>query len=175
MGILKSMIEESKNNIRFEKDGLIFYNPTKEQHEAFKDALKKIMTVQGVDPGIESVRFLIENSTNIGDEVKEYSDEQLAELMETNRSFKLLMRSIVEYIDECTEDIIYETMQLIKAVEKQLKLQDVDNMTEYMKKGLNGMLDRAIGNEPKVKPEVLVADHKKSTKKSSTKKSTTKK
>ena len=63
MGILKNMIEESKNNIRFEKDGLIFYNPTKEQDKAFKDALKEIMTVQGVDPGIESVRFLIENSS----------------------------------------------------------------------------------------------------------------
>ena len=175
MGILNNMIKQSESRVRFEKDGLIFYNPTKEQDKAFKDALKEIMTVQGVDPGIESVRFLIENSTNIGEEVKEYSDEQLAELMETNRSFKLLMRSIVEYIDECTEDIIYETMQLIKAVEKQLKLQDVDNMTEYMKKGLNGMLDRAVGNKPNVKPEDLVADHKKSTKKSSTKKSTTKK
>lgn len=171
MGILNNMIKQSESRVRFEKDGLIFYNPTKEQDKAFKDALKEIMTVQGVDPGIESVRFLIEHSTNIGEEVKEYTDEQLAELMETNRSFKLFMRSIIEYIDECTEDIVYETMQLIKSVENQLKLQEIEKMTEEMKKGLDSELSKVSG----VKAKDLVADHKKSTKKSSTKKSTTKK
>ena len=166
MGILKNMIKQSESRVRFEKDGLIFYNPTKEQDKAFKDALKEIMTVQGVDPGIESVRFLIEHSTNIGEEVKEYTDEQLADLMESNRSFKLFMRSIIEYIDECTEDIVYETMQLIKSVENQLKLQDIENMTEEMKKSLDSELSKVSG----VKTKDLVADQKSSTKKSTTKK-----
>ena len=171
MGILNNMIKQSENKIRFEKDGLIFYNPTKEQDKAFKDALKEIMTVQGVDPGIESVRFLIENSTNIGEEIKEYTDEQLEELMETNRTFKLFMRSIIEYINECTDDIVYETMQLIKSVENQMKIQEIEKMTEEMKKSL----DTELSKVSKVKAKDLVADHKQSTKKSSTKKSTTKK
>ena len=137
MGLLK---ENQKKEVRY--DGKIFklYEPDDEQRESLSEIIidnSKIVgdELQGVY-NLNVIRFVLREISNLGVEVDEYNDEELEKLLENgNRDVELLIRSVVELLEEISEDIMYSTVKNIKMMNDMLNVINVDgDMTKLKNK-----------------------------------------
>lgn len=137
-----------KTDIRFKEGDFIFYEPTKEQLAEVKELVQKNvkitddMNVEG-ELAFRSVRFIIRELTNIGNEIDEYTDIELQNLLDHgDKQIRLLMKSITEFINEIVDDIFDEYIQQVKIIKNYLKLVNNNNNVEQMKNETNKLFKK---------------------------------
>lgn len=119
-----------KSKIRWEKEDLKILNPTKEQEIKLMELIKETkLVVENEDlnatVGMNTVRYCFENLTNVGDEVREMTDEELEE--------------IINHGDIVLTEMFYEIIALIQEMIKSLildakqKVKDAQNLIEAIK------------------------------------------
>ena len=127
MGILKN---NQKVDIRFEKGDFKIYEPNELQREEIMNMLKnqniKIdRDIVTGDVDLRFIRYILRECTSVGNEVDEYNDEELGNLLDNgNRNMRLFVLEIDKLINELVEDLL-----LIQAKEAQLIIKMLDILT----------------------------------------------
>lgn len=149
MSILK---KHQRQDIRFKNDDIIMYEATDELKQELNDYVsKEVMIDENLNAKGEIsasiIRKIIREMTNIGAEVDEYTDEELAEKLDNgDRVIQLLMREIQIFINELIEDMQfahYETIEVLNKIANILKSNHSKEMVEdkfnklMKKKGLD--------------------------------------
>lgn len=137
-----------KTDIRFKEGDFIFYEPTKEQLAEVRELVQKNVTITD-DMNVEgelafrSVRFIIRELTNVGNEIDEYTDIELQNLLDNgDKQLRLLMKSIIEFINEIADDIFDEYLQQVKIIKNYLKVANSSSDIEQMKKEINKLFKK---------------------------------
>ena len=134
MGILKN---NQKNEIRFQKDDVILYEPNKAQ----LDELKIIIT-ENTNIDLENgeavselsydiVRYIFKFLTSIGDEVEDLDDEELEECIENgNNKISSLMIEIENMMREICDKLINGYMREIRNINEKFKILELNRELE---------------------------------------------
>lgn len=180
MGILE---KNQKQQIRFEKGDFILYEPNELQREEINSLLEK-QNIKLEDNSIQGevdtrfIRFILKECTSLGNEIDEYTDEELDIKLENgNRDIALFMRAIEELCNEVTEDYFYAKEKEIKLIIKILDIINANMTKNEMEKKFNALMKRNKVNltlnefiENKDDPEKLKEVIKNSKKKNGKKK-----
>lgn len=138
MGILKKY---QQGEIRYQDGDLIIYEPTK----SLKDEIKLIVAENskleddqsGVNfqIGIKTIRFLIKELTSISEEVNEYSDNELEEILD-NADFKLnkLIRELVKILEEISEEVVDSYISQIKSAKNLIEMYEAEKEMSRLNK-----------------------------------------
>lgn len=180
MGILE---KNQKQEIRFEKGDFILYEPNELQGEEINSLLEK-QDIKLEDNSIQGevdtrfIRFILKECTSLGNEIDEYTDEELDIKLENgNRDITLFMRAIEELCNEVAEDYFYAKEKEIKLIIKILDIINANITKNEMEKKFNSLMKRNKVNltlnefvENKDNPEKLKEIIKNSKKKNGKKK-----
>lgn len=144
MGILK---DNKKNQIRYECDEVILYEPDVTQLEELKNIIKEntdinILTGEAqTSYSYDILRYIFRFYTTIGDEIDELNDDELEDLMEGNNQYNHkiqgLIRAIKELLREVAEQFLYETLEAIKTLNEQLNVVKLSKETDKLKENFN--------------------------------------
>lgn len=138
MGILK---KHQQGEIRYQDEDLIIYEPTK----AIKDEIKLIIGENlkleedkdgvNIQIGIKTIRFLIKELTSVGEEVNEYSDEELEEILD-GADFKLnkLIRELVKILEEISEEVVDSYISQIKSAKNLIEMYEAEKEVNRLNK-----------------------------------------
>lgn len=138
MGILK---KHQQGEIRYQDEDLIIYEPTK----AIKDEIKLIIGENSkleedkdgvnIQIGIKTIRFLIKELTSVGEEVNEYSDEELEEILD-GADFKLnkLIRELVKILEEISEEVVDSYISQIKSAKNLIEMYEAEKEVNRLNK-----------------------------------------
>ena len=180
MGILEN---NQKKNIRFEKGEFALYEPTEVQREE----VLKLLETQNLNVDGENIkgeidtkflRYIIRECSSLGNEIDEYSDEDLNIKFENgNRNVTLFLREIEELVNELIEDLFYIQEKELKLVTKILDILNTNMTKNEMEKKFNNLMKKNKVNltanefiENKDNPEKLKELIKKSKKNNGKKK-----
>lgn len=141
MGLLK---EHQRSEYRFQKGDLIVFHPNKEQYIELRkiignnakiDSENKIISGEY---GLNVIRWLLCNLTTVGEEVNEYDDATLDNMLDNNdRDLKLLLDELIVLIEETTEDIVKDAQRQLKYFNDMLNAVSFDKDMEKSKKKFN--------------------------------------
>ena len=119
-----------KSKIRWEKEDLKILNPSKKQELELLELIKNTkLEVEGENVnavvGMNVMRYCFENLTNVGEEVKEMSDEEIEENI-NNGDIVLteMFYEIIALIQEMIKSLILDAKQKVK---------DAQNLIEAIK------------------------------------------
>lgn len=135
--------QHQKADIRFQEGDFVFYEPTKEQLAKIKALVQqKVQLTEDIniegEIAFESVRFIIRELTNIGDEIDNYTDVELQKLLDNgDKQIQLLLKNITELINEITDDIFDDYIQQVKIVKNYLKIIKNHTDVEQIKNEIN--------------------------------------
>ena len=99
MGILE---KNQRNGIRFEKGDFIIYEPSDMQREEIMSMLEKQdISIEGEnvkgEVNLKFIRYILRECTSIANEIDEYDDIQLENMLDNgNRDMLLFVREIEE-------------------------------------------------------------------------------
>jgi len=156
----KILENHQKKEIRFSKKDLTMYELTDEQQEEIKNIINdngfKSESDISDDNKIKIIRFIITETTSIGHEVDELSDEEMINKLDNgDRSLQLLKREIIKLIEEVVEDVYYEFMEKMRQTNSLLNILNNNNevkmisnkMNKFFKKNkINMTFDELIKN-----------------------------
>lgn len=142
MGLLDKY---QKNNIRFQYDDLILYEPNAEQMQQLKDFLSNKVEVDeefNINQEIlfSQIRWVIREMTSIGYEIDEYTDEELQEKLNNGtEGLQLLLNAISDLftyvVESLYQDYITQIKQILDLIEVGKKNQQIEDMkTEVIDK-----------------------------------------
>ena len=142
MGLLDKY---QKNNIRFQYDDLILYEPNAEQMQQLKDFLSNKVEVDeefNINQEIlfSQIRWVIREMTSIGYEIDEYTDEELQEKLNNGtEGLQLLLNAISDLftyvVESLYQDYITQIKQILDLIEVGKKNQQIEDMkTEVLNK-----------------------------------------
>ncbi|MGL4450746.1 MAG: hypothetical protein ACRCX8_18995 [Sarcina sp.] len=164
MSLLK---KHQKSKIRFQKGDLILFEPTQEQREEIEEIIKNNSTMDKelnveMEMEVSLFRGVLKKITNIGDEVDDYSDTELIELINGgDRVLTLFVREVNGLLTEMVEDIQYEQFQMLNTVMAMVKsiegAEKTNKTTEVLNKTLKkqGLATLEEINAVKDNPEEL--------------------
>ena len=161
--------------IRFQGDGLILYNPTKSQKKEIKDFIIKHVkqdennNING-EVSFDSIKFIIRDLTNIGDEIDEYDDETLKTMFKNGDKYLIqLIDSISDLLSDLSEEIYMEQVKTAKMINSYLKIiegeKDInklkDRVNKLFKKNKINLTFDDLGNITENNIEQLIGSIKK--------------
>lgn len=138
MGILK---KHQQGEIRYQDEDLIIYEPTKN----IKDEIKLIIGENAkleenqdgvnVQVGIKTIRFLIKELTSIGEEVNDYSDEELENILD-GADFKLnkVIRELIKILEEISEEVVDSYISQIKSAKTLIEMYEAEKEMNRLNK-----------------------------------------
>lgn len=145
MSILRN---HQKSNIRFQSEDIILFEPTVE----FREELFKIISDQTVindngevtgEVGLQLIKTIIRESSNIGAEIDEISDEEFEMLLENgDRVLTLFLREIGRLVEEIAEEISYRYQEQLKMMNTILNSINNSKTLEELDKKLNKVLKK---------------------------------
>lgn len=118
---MKILKNNQRSEIRFDQGDLKIFEPSEIQMEDIMEMLKnQNINIENNqlngEVDLSFIRYILRECTSIGNEVDDYTDNELAALLENgNRKMKLFIREVEALINELVEDLFY-------AQEKELKL-----------------------------------------------------
>lgn len=118
MGILK---ENLKGDIRLQKGNIILFEPDEMQYETLKTMITEKSSFEGTLEDEASVdisvfKNILRNLTNIGDEVDEYTDEEIADFESLgNHNLKCIVHEIKKMVQEVGDSILMDMEMEISA------------------------------------------------------------
>lgn len=145
---MKNLLEKhQKKNILFQQEDIILYNPTDEQLNVIKECLEKNIQIEGNELngniGNKEIRYIIRELTNIGNDIDNYTDEQLIQLLENgDRTITLLMREIEKLINTIAEDILYQIENTLNFVNSYLNILNNKNNKDKIKQKVEKLLKK---------------------------------
>lgn len=145
---MKNLLEKhQKKNILFQQEDIILYNPTDEQLNVIKEFLEKNIQIEGNELngniGNKEIRYIIRELTNIGNDIDNYTDEQLIQLLENgDRTITLLMREIEKLINTIAEDILYQIENTLNFVNSYLNILNNKNNKDKIKQKVEKLLKK---------------------------------
>lgn len=164
MSLLK---KHQKSKIRFQKGDLILFEPTQEQKNLITEIIKNNSTIDRelnveMEMEISVFRNILKTITNIGDEVDQFSDEELVELIDNgDRELTLFTREVSAYVTELIEDVQYQQFQMLNTAIAMVKsiegVEKTNKTTNMLNKALKkqGLATLEEINEVKDNPEEL--------------------
>lgn len=145
MGILE---KNQKKSIRFEKGDFIIYEPNDMQREEIMSMLEKQdikiedKNVKG-EVNIKFIRYILRECTSIANEVDEYDDVHLEEILDNgNRDMLLFVREIETLINELVEDMIYIQQKEVEIILKMLNILSTATTNIEMEKKFNNLMKK---------------------------------
>ena len=151
---MENLLEKhQKKDILFQQDDIILYNPTDEQLNVIKEFLEKNIQIEGNELngniGNKEIRYIIRELTNIGNDIDDYTDEQLIQLLENgDRTITLLMREIEKLINAIAEDILYQIENTLNFVNSYLNILNNKNNEDKIKQKIENLLKKYKVNIP---------------------------
>lgn len=145
---MKNLLEKhQKKDILFQQDDIILYNPTDEQLNVIKEFLEKNIQIEGNELngkiGNKEIRYIIRELTNIGNDIDDYTDEQLIQLLENgDRTITLLMREIEKLINTIAEDILYQIENTLNFVNSYLNILNNKNNEDKVKRKIEKLFKK---------------------------------
>lgn len=141
MSILKKY---AKEEYRWRKNDLILYHPTEVQMIEIRGMVSDKTTVDmeageaEAEYGIKLIRYFLKELTSVGDEVDEYTDEELSDLLDNSkRDLKLLLAEITNLIEEITEDLVNEQFEEIKLLNKMFNILNLNAEIDVIRTKFN--------------------------------------
>lgn len=139
MGILQ---KHQKKEIRYESKDFRLYNPSEIQKQELTKIVMDNSKIEGdnltAEYGLNMIRFIFKELTNIGEEVNELSDSELELLLDNgDRELELLIREVTLLIEEVSEDSIYVITKQIKMINSLLSSLDANGDMEKLKNKFN--------------------------------------
>lgn len=145
MGILE---KNQKNSIRFEKGDFIIYEPSDMQREEIMSMLEKQdISIEGEnvkgEVNIKFIRYILRECTSIANEIDEYDDIQLENMLDNgNRDMLLFVREIEKLVNELVEDMIYIQQKEVEIILKMLNILGTATTNIEMEKKFNNLMKR---------------------------------
>lgn len=131
--------QHQKKEFRFIGKSLKLYEPTNYQREELSNIITENSKIENYELvgelGLNSIRYIIRELTNIGNEIDEIEDRELESLLDNgDRELQLLMREIETLLHEISEDVLYQTTRNIRVVNDMLNALDTNGDTEKLRK-----------------------------------------
>lgn len=147
---MKNLLKKHQiNKIRFKEGDFIFYNPTDEQLEKIKKLIEEIGTIDNklginVNLGFKEIRYIVKELTNIGDEIDNYTDDELLNLIDKgDLQVKLLFGEIEKFINEVTKEIMFvDNQKLLNSIDNCLFILNSTNNEKKIKRKMNKFLKK---------------------------------
>lgn len=135
----KLLKKHQKKEFRYEGKDFKLYELADIQREELAKMLSEGSKIENNELvgefGLKTIRYIIKELTNIGEEINEYSDIELESLLDNgDRELQLLIREIESLLHEVAEDVLYQTTKSIKLMNDLLNTLDVDNNAEKLSK-----------------------------------------
>lgn len=138
MGILK---KHQQGEIRYQDEDLIIYEPTKNIKDEIKSIIGENAKLEenqdgvNVQVGIKTIRFLIKELTSIGEEVNDYSDEELENILD-GADFKLnkLIRELIKILEEISEEVVDSYISQIKSAKNLIEMYETEKEMNRLNK-----------------------------------------
>lgn len=135
--------------IRFKEGDFIFYNPTNEQLEEIKKIIEEVGTIDNklrinVNLGFKEIRYIVKELTNIGNEIDNYTDDELLNLIDKgDLQIKLLFGEIEKFISEVTKEIMFvDNQRLLNSIDNCLFILNSTNNEKKIKRKMNKFLKK---------------------------------
>lgn len=157
---MRKFVENLKSEVRFEREGVVLYNPKEDKKTELIELIKKEQSLDINDDEISEeivpnvVRYVLRNFTNYGEEIDNYTDDEIMEVLSNpNRTIELLCVEIGVLIDEIVEDIFINVRKDFRNIESTFRTLDVMDMEKDMydklaktlkKQGINVTADELI-------------------------------
>lgn len=145
MGILE---KNQKNSIRFKRGDFIIYEPSDMQREEIMTMLEnQDISIEGEsvkgEVNLKFIRYILRECTSIGNEVDEYNDIQLENMLDNgNRDMLLFVRDIEQLVNELVEDMIYIQQKEVDLILKMLNILGTSTTNMEMEKKFNNLMKR---------------------------------
>lgn len=188
MGILDQNLQLG-GEILFNENGIIVYVPTLEQREQIVKILEENAKVSFQDKmelkanlDITVTRYLLSELTNLKPEIEELTDDELLfKLNNGNKAIKSMLRVIKNLLSEISEDIMYQSLDMIDNLDSLLRASTSMNKLEktLSKLGLTmediKLLSQQGVNQQEILEKIKINKQSKSTKTIKSKKKTSSK
>lgn len=142
MGILENHLRKEENNIRWEQKGLILYNPTESQTEEIYRIISDKTKFENDEVigeyGENIIMYFIKELSNIGEEVNNYTYEELVIKYDVDN----LIDAIAELIEDMTNKIMENHLKDIKMVNRMLKIFELNLSSEETQVRFNKLLKK---------------------------------
>lgn len=147
---MKNLLKKHQvKKIRFKEGDFIFYNPTDEQLEEIKKIIEEVGTIDNklginVNLGFKEIRYIVKELTNIGDEIDNYTDDELLNLIDKgDLQVKLLFGEIEKFINEVTKEIMFvDNQKLLNSIDNCLFILNSTNNEKKIKRKMNKFLKK---------------------------------
>lgn len=131
--------KHQKKEIRHESKDFKLYEPTDYQREELMNIITENSKIENdelvAELGLKSIRYVIRELTNIGNEIDELADKELESLLDNgDRELQLLMREIELLLHEVAEDVLCQTTRSMRYMNDFINTMDVSGDTEKLKK-----------------------------------------
>lgn len=139
MGLLEKHI---KKEIRYSSKDFILYEPTDFQREELTKIVMDNSKIEGdnltAEYGIDIIRYILKEITNIGEEVNELTNEELEKKLDNgDRELELLIREITTLLEEISEDSVYILSKQVKMMNDLLNSLDTNGDINKLKNKFN--------------------------------------
>lgn len=162
MGILKNHLRKESSDIRWEQGDLILYNPTESQIEEVYTIISDKTRIEDNEIlgeyGENIIMYFIKELSNIGEEVNDYTYEELV----TKYDIDNLINAIASLIEDITNEVMESHLNDIKMINRMLKIFELNLSSEetqvrfnklLKKQGINLTVDQMV--EYKDNPEKI--------------------
>lgn len=139
MSLLK---DNQKKHIRLDNKVFTLYEPYGIQLDELTNMIMENSKLEGDEIvgeyGLKIIRYMLRELTNIGEEVNDYSDEELESLLDNgNAKLKELIRELECLISEICEDMVNETNNKLKMFNGLLNTLNTNDDINKMKEKFN--------------------------------------
>lgn len=139
MGLLDKHI---KKEIRYSSKDFTLYEPSQFQREELTKIVMDNSKIEGdnltAEYGIDMIRYILKEITNIGEEVNELTNDELEKLIDNgDRDIELLIREITILLEEISDDSIYILSKQVKMMNDLLNTLDANGDVDKLKNKFN--------------------------------------
>lgn len=131
--------KHQKKEFRYESKDFKMYEPTGYQREELASIIVENSKIENyelvTELGLKSIRYVIKELTNVGNEIDELSDKELESLLDNgDRELQLLTREIEVLLHEVVEDVLCQTTRSMRYMNDIINTMDVNGDSEKLKK-----------------------------------------
>ena len=131
--------KHQKKEFRYESKDFKLFEPIDYQREELANIITENSKIESdelvAELGLKSIRYVIRELTNIGNEIDEFADKELESLLDNgDRELQLLMREIELLLHEVAEDVLCQTTRSMRYMNDFINTMDVSGDTEKLKK-----------------------------------------
>lgn len=142
MSVLQNHLRKENESIRWQEKDLILYKPTDSQNVEIQKIISDSTRIENdeaiAEYGENIIMYFIRELTNIGEEVNDYSYEELITIYDIDS----LISEIVNLIEEMTNEIIEKNIKEIKLVNRMLKVFELNLSAEETQIRFNKLLKK---------------------------------